>query len=96
LTYGAANCGRRWFQKERARSFRQAAAEFQKVIDHPGIVGRFVTGSLVRLQLGRAQAMDGDQAATRKSYQEFLLLWQDADPDIPIYTQAKAEYARLN
>jgi eukaryotic-like serine/threonine-protein kinase len=80
----------------RMNNGRQAAAEFQKLIDHPGTVGRFVTGSLVRLQLGRAQAMAGDQAAARKSYQEFLLLWQDADPDIPIYTQAKVEYARLN
>ena len=74
---------------------RQAAAEFQKVIDHPGIVLNFVTGALAHLQLGRAQAMMGDKAAARKSYQDFLTLWKDADPDIPIYQQAKAEYARL-
>jgi tetratricopeptide (TPR) repeat protein len=80
----------------RMNNGRLAAAEFQKLIDHPAIVGRFVTGSLARLQLGRAQAMAGDQVAARKSYQEFLTLWQDADPDLPIYTQAKAEYARLH
>ena len=74
---------------------REAAAEFQKVLDHPGIVGNFIIGTLARLQLGRAQAMMGDKAAARKSYQDFLTLWKDADPDIPVYRQAKAEYARL-
>ena len=73
-----------------------AAAEFQKAIDHRGIVVNFVTGSLTYLQLGRAQAMSGDKEAARKSYQEFLTLWKDADPDIPILLQAKAEYAKLN
>jgi serine/threonine protein kinase/Tfp pilus assembly protein PilF len=75
---------------------RMAAPEFQKLLDHPEIVGRFVTGALARLQLGRAQAMAGDQAAARRSYQQFLDLWKDADPDIPIYRQAKAEQAKLN
>ena len=74
---------------------QRAAAEFQKVIDHPGIVVNFVIGALAHLQLGRAQAMMGDKAAARRSYQDFLTLWKDADPDIPIYQQAKAEYARL-
>ena len=72
-----------------------AAAEFQKVVDHPAIVGRFVTGALARLQLGRAQAMMGDKLAARRSYQDFLTLWKDADSEIPIYKQAKAEYVRL-
>jgi hypothetical protein len=75
---------------------RLAAQEFQKLMDHPAIIGRFVTGSLARLQLARAEAMAGDQVTARKSYQEFLLLWQEADPDIPIYRQAKEEYKRLN
>lgn len=74
---------------------RAAAAEFQKVVDHPAIVGRFVTGALAHLQLGRAQAMMGDKVAARKSYQDFLTLWKDADSEIPIYRQAKAEYVRL-
>jgi eukaryotic-like serine/threonine-protein kinase len=72
-----------------------ASAEFQKLLDHPTIVGRDVLGALAHLQLGRAQAMMGDKAAARMSYQDFLTLWKDADPDIPIYKQAKAEYARL-
>jgi eukaryotic-like serine/threonine-protein kinase len=75
---------------------QQAAAEFQKLIDHRGIVANFVTGSLAYLQLGRAQAMSGDKETARKSYQNFFTLWKDADPDIPILVQAKAEYAKLN
>jgi hypothetical protein len=54
-----------------------------------------VAGALAHLQLGRAQVLMGDKAAARKSYQDFLTLWKDADPDIPIYQQAKAEYTRL-
>ncbi len=72
-----------------------AAAEFQRVIDHPGIVANSITGALAHLQLGRAQAMMGDAAAARKSYQEFLTLWKDADGDVPILKQAKDEYARI-
>ncbi len=74
---------------------REAAAEFHKMIDHPDILQDFITLPLAHLQLGRAQVMMGDKAAARKSYQDFLTLWKDADPDIPIYQQAKAEYARL-
>ena len=79
----------------RARQAPEAAAEFQKVLAHHGLVGNAITGALAHLQLARAQAMMGDKAAARKSYQDFLTLWKDADPDIPIYQQAKAEYARL-
>ena len=74
---------------------QKAAAEFQKLIDHPGVVNNHVMGALAHLQLGRAQAMMGDDAAARKSYQDFLTLWKDADPDIPIYKEAQAEYAKL-
>jgi serine/threonine protein kinase/DNA-binding winged helix-turn-helix (wHTH) protein/tetratricopeptide (TPR) repeat protein len=74
---------------------QEEAAEFQRMLDHPGVMLNFVTGALAHLQLGRAQAMMGDNAAARKSYQDFLTLWKDADPDIPIYKQAKAEFARL-
>jgi tetratricopeptide (TPR) repeat protein len=73
---------------------RSAAAQFQKLIDNPGLTVRHVTGSLAWLQLGRAQKMMGDEAA-RKSYETFLDLWKNADPDIPIYRQAKTEYANL-
>jgi serine/threonine protein kinase/tetratricopeptide (TPR) repeat protein len=72
-----------------------AAAEFQKLLDHRGIVGNFVTGSLAHLQLGRAYAMAGDTAKAKAAYQDFLTLWKDADPDVPILKEAKAEFARL-
>jgi eukaryotic-like serine/threonine-protein kinase len=72
-----------------------AAGEFQKLIDHPGFMVRHVTGPLAWLQLGRAQKMMGDEAAARKSYETFLNLWKNADPGMPIYLQAKTEYARL-
>jgi tetratricopeptide (TPR) repeat protein len=75
---------------------RKAVAEFRKLLDHPGIVGREVIGALSRLQLARAQKMMGDEAAALQSYEDFLALWKDADPDIPIYQQAKVEYARLS
>ena len=74
---------------------QSAAAQFQKLIDNPGFSVRYVTGPLARLQLGRAQKMMGNEAAARQSYETFLDLWKNADPDIPIYQQAKAEYASL-
>jgi tetratricopeptide (TPR) repeat protein len=74
---------------------RSAAAQFQKLIDNPGLTVRHVTGPLAWLQLGRAQKIMGDEAVARKSYETFLDLWKNADPDIPIYRQAKAEYAKL-
>jgi len=72
-----------------------AVAEFQKLIDHRGIVANFVTGSLAHLQIGRAYAVTGDTAKARAAYQEFFNLWKEADPDIPILKEAKAEYAKL-
>jgi eukaryotic-like serine/threonine-protein kinase len=73
----------------------EAAAEFQRVADHPGIVISDPVGAAARLQLGRAFAMAGDTARAQAAYQDFLNLWKDADPDIPVYGQAKAEYAGL-
>ena len=75
---------------------RSAAAEFRKVVDHPAMVGRVLTGALAHLQLARAQTLTGDKIAAQKSYQDFLTLWKTADPDIPVYQQAKAEYALLH
>jgi tetratricopeptide (TPR) repeat protein len=72
-----------------------AAAEFQKFPDHAGIVQNFLLGSLARLQLARAYVLSGDAAKAKAAYQDFLTLWKDADPDIPILKQAKAEYAKL-
>jgi serine/threonine protein kinase/Flp pilus assembly protein TadD len=72
-----------------------AAAEFQKVLDHRGIVLNYVTAALARLQLGRAYAMAGDAAKAKAAYQDFLTQWKDGDPDVPILKEAKAEYAKL-
>ncbi len=74
----------------------EAAAEFQKILDHRGIVLNEPIGALAHLGLARAYAMQGDTAKARAAYQDFLTLWKDADPDIPILITAEAEYARLN
>jgi len=73
----------------------QAAAEFQRILDHRGIVLYEPIGALAHLGLGRARAMSSDSAGARKAYQDFFALWHDADPNIPILQQAKAEYAKL-
>jgi tetratricopeptide (TPR) repeat protein len=73
----------------------EAAAEFQKVLDHRGAVGNAPIGALAHLGLGRAYALAGDTTKSRAAYQDFLTLWKDADPDIPVFKQAKAEYATL-
>jgi DNA-binding winged helix-turn-helix (wHTH) protein/tetratricopeptide (TPR) repeat protein len=74
---------------------REAAAEFQKILDHRGIVLNEPIGALAHLQLGRAYVLQGDTAKARAAYQDFLTLWKDADPNIPILLEAKAEYAKL-
>lgn len=73
----------------------KAAVEFQKVLDHPGVVLNEVIGALAHLQIARAYAMAEDTAKAKTAYQGFFALWKDADPDIPILKQAKAEYAKL-
>jgi len=72
-----------------------AAGQFQNILDHAGLVLNFPLGALAHLQLARARKLGGDTAGARTAYQDFLALWKDADPDIPILKQAKAEYARL-
>jgi eukaryotic-like serine/threonine-protein kinase len=79
-----------------AHNAAAAAVELQKLLDHRGIVQNFPTGALAYLELGRAYSMSGDVRKARSSYQDFLTLWKDADPDIPIFKQAKAEYAKLH
>jgi len=79
-----------------ARQGAEAATEFQKILDHPGAVVSDPVRTLARLQLGRACLQSGDRVRARIAYQDFLTLWKDADPDIPILRQAKAEYAKLN
>ena len=72
-----------------------AAAEFQKFLDHRGLIANCPLGALAHLQLGRAYAMQSNNAKAKAAYKDFLTLWKDADPDIPILKQAKAEYTRL-
>ena len=78
-----------------ARQGVEAAAEFQKILDHRGVVGADPVGALAHLQLGRAFALSGDKTKAKTAYQDFLTLWKDADPDILILKQARAEYAKL-
>jgi tetratricopeptide (TPR) repeat protein len=78
-----------------ARQGQAAATEFQKFLDHRGIVVNFPLGALAHLGLARAYAMSGDTAKAKNAYRDFLALWKDADPDIPILKEAKAEYAKL-
>jgi tetratricopeptide (TPR) repeat protein len=78
-----------------AHQSSEAAVEFQKVLDHRGIVWNSPISALALLQLGRAYAVKGDTVKAKAAYQNFLTLWRDADADIPILKQAKAEYAKL-
>jgi serine/threonine protein kinase/Flp pilus assembly protein TadD len=78
-----------------ARNGAAAAGEFQKIIDHRSIVLNLPLGALAHLQLGRAYVLSGDTAKARTAYQDFFNVWKEADPDIPILKEAKAEYAKL-
>jgi ATP/maltotriose-dependent transcriptional regulator MalT len=73
----------------------EAAAEFQKILDHRGIVVNQPIGALAHLGLARAYLLQGDTVKARAAYQDFLALWKDADPNIPILLAAKSEYAKL-
>ena len=74
---------------------KEAAAEFQKILDHRGIVKNDLIGALAHLQMGRAYAMQADTLDAKTAYQDFLTLWKDADPDVPVLKQARMEYAKL-
>jgi len=78
-----------------ARQGNDAAAEFQKILDHRGVVANEPIGALAHLGLARAYGLQGDTVKARAAYNDFLALWKDADPDIPVLRAAKAEYARL-
>jgi eukaryotic-like serine/threonine-protein kinase len=73
----------------------EAVTEFQKILNHRGIVVSDPIGALAHLQIGRAFVLAGDKTRARTAYQDFLTLWRDADPDIPILRKAKAEYAKI-
>jgi len=74
----------------------EAAGEFQKIIDARTIVVSDPVGALAHLQLGRALGLSEDKLKAKIAYQQFLTLWKDADPDIPVFIQAKKEFAALN
>jgi tetratricopeptide (TPR) repeat protein len=78
----------------RTKDSRAATAEFQKMLQHRGLMFNNPESALARLGLARAYALSGNRAMARATYQEFLGLWKDADPDIPILKEAKTEYAR--
>jgi hypothetical protein len=78
-----------------ARQGPAAAAEFQKILNHPGVALNEPIGALAHLGLGRAYVLSGETEKARAAYQDFLTLWKDADPDIPVLKQAKTEYAKL-
>src|SRR5690349_19570326 len=78
-----------------ARRGQEAAAEFQKILDHRGIVLADPVGALAHLQLGRAYIMSGDRIKAKSAYQEFLDICKDADSDIPVLKEAAGEFARL-
>jgi hypothetical protein len=73
----------------------QAVSEFQKILDDRGVVANCWAGSLAQLGKSRAQALLGYKAAARASYEQFLTQWKDADPDVPVFKAARAEYAKL-
>ena len=77
------------------RQGKEAATEFQKFIEHRGLIANYPLGALAHLGLGRAYALQGDTTKARTAYQDFLALWKDADPDLPILKEAEAEYAKL-
>ena len=79
-----------------ARNGAAAVSEFQKILDHAGVIGNQPIGALTRLGLGRAYALSGDTTKAKTAYQDFLSLWNNADPDILILKQAKTEYAKLH
>ena len=73
----------------------EAAAEFQKILNHRGVVVNEPIGTLAHLGLARGYVLNGDTAKARAAYQDFFALWKHADPDIPILKEAKGEYAKL-
>jgi hypothetical protein len=73
-----------------------AIAEFQRMLQHRGLLFNNPEGALARLGLARGYALAGNKVIARANYQEFLELWKGADPDIPILKEAESEYARLN
>ena len=79
----------------KAHEGAKAAAEYQRILDHQGVDPTNPFYTLARLGLGRACALQGDQTKAKTAYQDFVAAWKDADSDVPILKEAKAEYAKL-
>jgi hypothetical protein len=92
---GSGDAAEGWKPLERGAGGPEAAREFQKIIDHRGIVVSDPIGALAHLQLGRAFVLLGEKTKAKTAYGDFLTLWKDADSNIPIFKQVKAEYAKL-
>ena len=95
---GAGGLARMWLRGQvylAANQGHEAAAEFQKILDHPGLAGNTIGVPLAHLGLGQAYALSGETTKARTGYEDFLAIWKDADPDLPILKQAKSEYAKL-
>jgi hypothetical protein len=80
----------------KAKRGAEAAAEFQRIVDHRGIAPTYPEHSLAKLGLGRAFAMTGETAKATTAYQDFFALWKGADPELPVLKEARAEYAKLH
>ncbi len=78
-----------------AKNGSAAITEFQKILDHSGVVGNEPIGALAHLGLGRAYALSSDSTKAKTAYQDFFALWKNADPDVPILKEARTEYAKL-
>jgi hypothetical protein len=78
------------------RQGKEAQTEFQKILDHRGLVMNSPIGALARVAIARAYVVQGDTASATDAYEDFFKLWKDADLDIPILIVAKAEYAKLH
>jgi len=77
------------------RRYPEAIVEFQKILNHRGLVGLDPIGALALVELGRTFALSGDKTKAKAAYQDFLTLWKDADAEVPVLKQAKADYAKL-
>jgi hypothetical protein len=75
--------------------YGEAVAEFQKILNHRGLVGLDPIGAVAHLQIGRAYALSGDKIKAKSAYEDFFTLWKEADPDVPILKSARAEYDEL-
>jgi eukaryotic-like serine/threonine-protein kinase len=95
IRIGEATCRNERRTLKRALAALGADFHHRLLLGHPGVILNQPIGALAHLGLGRAYVLQGNTAKAKAAYQDFLTLWKDADPDIPILRQAQAEYAKL-